>query len=93
MEKPSQWQIPLAVVGAIIVTSMTFLQYVQAHREGHPGGYLPLAIGALFVGIVVSACTYFSGRRHVFSAIACGIGTAVLFIGVLLATITWSYGS
>jgi|APMI01.1.fsa_nt_gi drug/metabolite transporter (DMT)-like permease len=93
MERTSQWSEPLAVVGSIFITSVTFWQYAQAHRAAHPGGYLPLAIGALLIGLLVAACNYFNGSRRAYSAIASGVVSAVVFIAVLLATLILCFGS
>ena len=93
MERTSRWSVLLAVTGSILVTAVTFWHYAQAHREGHPGGYLPLAIGGLLVGLLAAACSYFNGLRHTFTAIASGVVAAITFMAVLLATLISCFGS
>ena len=93
MERTSQWSVPLAVIGSTLVTAVTFWHYAQAHREGHPGGYLPLAIGGRLIGLLVAFCSYLTGSRHAFPAIATGATSTIAFMAILLATLISCFGS
>jgi len=72
---------------------VTFLNYAQAHREGRPGGFAPIIIGSLLVGLLVSTCSYFNRSRNTFAAAVSGIISAIAFFSVLLATLISCFGS
>ena len=96
MERTLQWPVPLAAIGTIIVTAATFWRYALDHHEGLPGGYLPIAIGTLLVGLLVALCSYFARPtplRRAFPAIASGVVASIAFMIVLLATLIASFGS
>jgi hypothetical protein len=70
--------------------------HIQAHRVGEPGGYIPIILGALSVGLLVSGCTYFAAPQHVRSGVAStlpGVLASVTFAGVLSAVLILAFGS
>ena len=96
MGRSSQWSIPLAVIGSILIASATFLQYAKAHRAGQPGGYFPIILGALVVGLLATLCSYFSQlklTRSASVAVLSGATASIAFFAVLLATLISCFGS
>ena len=96
MERPASWPVPLAAIGSILATVATLLQYIQTHRAGQPGGYLPMVFGALAVGLLVAGCYYFAkpqAARSGFSAVILGALASLAFFGTLLVTLIWGFGS
>lgn len=96
MEKSASWLVLVASIGSILATSATLLQYIQAHREAQPGGYLPIILGAVFVGLLVAGCNYFAklqNQRSGFTAVLLGVLASIVFIGILFVTLIWSFGS
>lgn len=90
------WFVPLAAIGSILVTAATFLQYAHAHRADQPGGYLPIFLGALAIGLLATLCSYFVASkpaRSAFTAFVSGVSAAVVFAVVLVVTLIWSFGS
>ena len=96
MERSASWPIPLAVIGSVLATAVTLFQYIQAHRAGQAGGYLPIVIGALVVGLLVAGCGYFAKQEAARSALASGLLGALAsaaFIAILFVTLIGAFGS
>ena len=96
MERSASWPVLLAAIGSILATVATLLQYIQAHRAGQSGGYLPMVFGALAVGLLVAGCGYFAKPQAARSGLAAallGVLASTIFIGVLFVTLIWGFGS
>jgi hypothetical protein len=94
MERRARWYVLLAAIGSVLIACATLLQYIHAHRAGQPGGYLPLALGALADGLLVAMCGRLTAPRSTAIAIAVvGIVASVTFAAVLVVTLIWGFGS
>ena len=96
MKQLSRWSASIVALGSSFVVAATLLHYAQAHRLGVPGGYLAVGIGAVSVGVLAGAGTYFStasGQRNILVAIAAGAIVSLAAAGVLMVTLVWAFGS
>jgi hypothetical protein len=96
MERSASLPVPLAAIGSVLATAATLLLYIQAHHAGHPGGYAPVMLGAIAVGLLVAGCSYFGklqAARSGFAAILLGVLASVAFFGILFVTLIWGFGS
>lgn len=96
MQRAGYWLVPITAIGSVIVTIATLMVYIQAHRAGQPGGYLPMLLGAFSVGLLVTGCNYFIAPRVVRSglvSISLGSFASLIFLGVLVAALISSFGS
>ena len=96
MERSASWPLPLAAIGSVLATAATLFQYIQAHRAGESGGYLPIVFGAFAVGLLVAGCSYFAKPEAARSILTSGLLGALAsgaFIATLFATLIWAFGS
>jgi hypothetical protein len=96
MERSASWPISVAAIGSILVTVATLLVHIQAHRAGQSGGYLPIILGAISVGLLVSGCDYFARPpvvRTRFASVLTGALASLTFTGVLLTALILGFGS
>jgi hypothetical protein len=96
MKQISSWLTPIVALASGIVVSATLLHYAEAHRSGTPGGYFTLCLGALSVGVLAGAGSYFSipaAQRAISTAIAVAVLVSLATAGVLVVTLVWAYGS
>ena len=75
------------------MTAVTFWQYALAHREGQPGGYLPIAIGAVLVGFLTMLCSYLTKPHNPSTAIVSGVISTIAFAVVMLGALISCFGS
>jgi hypothetical protein len=96
MERSAPWLVLLTAIGSILATATTLLQYIQAHRIGQPGGYLPMIFGALAIGLLVAVCGYFAKPQAVRSgsaAVLQGVLASMASLSILFVTLIWGFGS
>jgi hypothetical protein len=96
MQKSSYLFFSFAVIGTVGITAITILQYIQAHHENQPGGYLPLFIGAVLVGLLAAICSYFASSasgRSALLALLIGLISSLAFSGILICTLVLGFGS
>ena len=86
----------IATLGSAMAMTLTLLHYARSHSAQIPGGFWALVLGAGFVGILAGAGGHLAmpaEKRCTTTAIALGILSAALAVGLLLADIVWSFGS
>jgi hypothetical protein len=96
MNQIKWWSAPISALGGGIAVAATLLHYIQAHGLGVPGGYLPLALGAISVGLLAGVGGYYSAsphRRIISSAVAAAIVVSFATAGLLVVTLVWAFGS
>ena len=93
MQQRSWWVIPTAVLGSVAVVAATLLHYVQAHRLGAPGGYLPLAWGAGGVGLIAGVANFLLSPAALRPALITFLAVTLATAGLLAATLIWAFGS
>ena len=96
MKQLSWVAVPVVALGSALAVASTLLHHTQAHRLGVPGGYLPLGLGAVCVGLVASVGCFLVApqeRRSVPAAILVALVVAFATSGLLLATLIWAFGS
>lgn len=96
MERPGSWPVPLTAIGSVLITTATLVQYIQTHRAGQSGGYLPIVFGAFAFGLLVAGCDYFAkpkAARSAHTSSVIGTLASAAFFAVVLAALIWSFGS
>jgi len=96
MQKTSYWFYSFAIVGTVSVTAITLLQYISTHREHRPGGYFPIFLGALLVGLITLFSSYFASStsdRSVSQAVIAGLLSAIAFFGILTVVLILAFGT
>ena len=96
MDRAARWPILIATIGIGLAAVAIFFEYLQANQAGHPGGYAPLLLGTLVVGLLVSVCHYLAAprpTRSIIRALMVGVTFSVVFMGVFTATLIWRFGS
>ena len=88
--------VPIAALGSGLAVAATLLYYAQAHRLGVPGGYLPMGLGAVCVGLLsgIGGFLVASPRwRSIPVAAGVVLVTTLAASGLLLVTLIWAFGS
>jgi hypothetical protein len=96
MQKSAYLFFSFAVIGTVGITAITILQYIQAHHENLPGGYLPLFVGAALIGLLTAICSYFassSSGRSPLLALLIGSLSSLAFFGILICRLIVGFGS
>lgn len=96
MERPASWPVLLTAIGSFLITTATLVQYIQAHRAGQSGGYLPIVFGAFAFGLLVAGCDYFpkpKAARSAHTSSLLGMLASGAFFAVVLGALIWTFGS
>ncbi|MBF6025045.1 hypothetical protein [Lysobacter niastensis] len=96
MKQLSWLVVPVAALGSALVVAATLLHYAQAHRQGDPGGYLSIGLGAICVGLLAGVGVFLVASprwRAISVAFGVALVTSLATCGLLLATLIRAFGS
>jgi hypothetical protein len=88
--------VPIASLGSRLAVAATLLYYAQVHRLGVPGGYLPIGLGAVCVGLLAGIGGFLAASprwRSIPVAAGVVVVTTLAASGLLLVTLIWAFGS
>jgi hypothetical protein len=96
MRQLSWLAVPVAALGSSLAVAATCLHYALAHRHGISGGYLPLALGAVCVGLLAGTGGFLVAPpqwRTIPIAVVIALVASLAAFGLLLVTLIWAFGS
>lgn len=96
MRRIAWWFVPVAVLVGAFCVAGTLLHHIEAHRLGVPGGYLPMVVGSVGVGLCAGAGSFIasaSNRRSIPVMVAVAGGVSLVTAGLLLVTLIRAFGT
>jgi len=96
MRQIARWIVPVAVLASALCVAATLLYHIEANRLGVPGGYLPIALGSVGVGLCAGVGSFISSApdlRSIPLTVAVASGVSLLTAGLLLAILIRAFGT
>jgi hypothetical protein len=96
MRQIAWWFVPVAVLAGNFCVAATLLHHIEAHRLGVPGGYLPIALGSVGVGLCAGAGSFITSVpewRSIPLAVAIASGVSLMTAGLLLVILVRAFGT
>lgn len=96
MRQIAWWFVPVTVLAGTFCVAVTLLHHIEAHRLGVPGGYLPIALGSVGVGLCAGAGSFIASdpeSRSIPQAVGIASGVSLVTAGILCVILVRGFGT